>query len=147
MIFDDENIMIEEASEKLTNPFMFLIEFIKDKGDFINNLDNSTIYDTIFNIVKAICSQETKFEYDKFHIDIFNYHIVIFYKAQEILRFEMLEGMQKLYLNIKISWYRYYYGDICGRDMYDTLIKIYGDHFIKLGASYNSTNIIISVDK
>ena len=143
MIFDDENILIEEASEKLTSPFIFLIDFFRDKGDFINKLDNYAIYDTIFNMLKIICSQDTTFNYDKFHINVFKDHILIFYDAKEILSFSLLNGRTKLYLDIKIS----YYSSLRGRDMYDTLMKIYGDYFRKLGASYNVTSIVISVDK
>jgi hypothetical protein len=144
MIFDDENILIEEASEKLTSPFLFLIEFFRDKGDFINKLDNSAIYDTIFNMLKVICSQDTTFDYDKFSIGVFKDNILIFYDAREILRFDLLNGRKKFYLNTTIA----YYDNLRGRDMYDTLMKIYGDHLIrKLGASYNVTSIVISVDK
>lgn len=144
MIFDDENILIEEASEKLTSPFIFLIEFFRDKGDFINNLDNLVIYDTIFNMLKVICSQDTTFDYDKFHICVFKDHIIIYYDVREILSFSVLNGREKFYLNTIIA----YYDNIRGRDMYDTLMKIYGDHLIrKLGASYNVTSIVISVDK
>lgn len=143
MILDDENILIEEASEKLTSPFIYLIDFFRDKGDFINTLDNSAIYDTIFNMLKVICSQDTTFNYDKFHIDIFKDRIVIYYDTREILDFNLLNGREKFYLNITIA----YYDNLRGRDMYDTLMKIYGDHFIKLGASYNVTSILISVDK
>ena len=144
MIFDDENILIEEASEKLTSPFIYLIDFFRDKGDFINKLDNSAIYDTIFNMLKVICSQDTTFNYDKFHIAIFKDNIMIFYDAREILSFSVLNGRKKLYLDIKIP----YYSSLRGKDMYDALMKIYGDHLIrKLGASYNVTSIVISVDK
>lgn len=144
MIFDDENTLIEEASEKLTSPFLFLIEFFRDKGDFINKLDNSAIYDTIFNMLKVICSQDTTFDHDKFHISVFKDHIVIYYDAREILSFSVLNGREKIYLNTIIA----YYDNIRGRDMYDTLMKIYGNHLIrKLGASYNVTSIVISVDK
>ena len=144
MIFDDENILIEEAGVKLTSPFLFLIDFFRDKGNFINKLDNSAIYDTIFNMLKVICSQDTTFEYDKFHIAVFKDHIEIYYDAREILSFSVLNGREKFYLNTIIA----YYDNIRGRDMYDTLMKIYGDHLIrKLGASYNVTSIVISVDK
>jgi hypothetical protein len=147
MIFDDENTLIEEASEKLTNPFLFLIEFFRDKGNFLNKsgkLDNLAVYDTIYNMLKAICSQDTTFDYDKFHIAVFKDHIVIYYDAREILSFSVLNGREKFYLNTIIA----YYDNIRGRDMYDTLMKIYGNHLIrKLGASYNVTSIVISVDK
>lgn len=143
MIFDDENILIEEAGEKLTSPFLFLISFFRDKGDFINKLDNSVIYNTIFNMLKVICSQDITFNYDKFHIAVFKDDIVIYYDAREILRFDILDGRKKLYLDTKIS----YYSNLLGKGMYDTLMKIYGDHFVKLGASYNVTSIVISVDK
>ena len=144
MIFDDENILIEEASEKLTSPFIYLIDFFRDKGDFINKLDNSSIYDTIFNMLNVICSQDTTFNYDKFHIAIFKDNIMIFYDAREILSFSVLNGRKKLYLDTKIP----YYSSLRGKDMYDALMKIYGDHLIrKLGASYNVTSIVISVDK
>lgn len=143
MIFDDENTLIEEASEKLTSPFLFLIEFFRDKGDFINKLDNSAIYDTLFNMLKVICSQDTTFDFYKFHICVFKDSILIYYESREILRFDLLNGREKFYLNTIIA----YYDNIRGRDMYDTLMKIYGDHFVKLGASYNVVSIVISVDK
>ena len=144
MIFDDENILIEEASEKLTSPFIYLIDFFRDKGDFINKLDNSVIYNTIFNMLKVICSQDTTFNYDKFHIAVFKDHIVIYYDAREILSFSVLNGREKFYLHTIIA----YYDNLRGRNMYDTLMEIYGDYLIrKLGASYNVTNIVISVDK
>lgn len=144
MIFDDENTLIEEASEKLTSPFLFLIEFFRDNGNFKNKLDNSAIYDTIYNMLKVICSQDTTFDYDKFHMAVFKDNIVIYYDAREILSFSVLNGREKFYLNTTIA----YYDNIRGRDMYDTLMKIYGNHLIKkLGASYNVTSILISVDK
>lgn len=143
MIFDDENILIEEAGKELTSPFLFLISFFRDKGDFINKLDNSEIYDIIFNMLKVICSQDTTFNYDKFHIAVFKDNIMIFYDAREILSFSVLNGREKFYLDTKIP----YYSSLRGKDMYDALMKIYGDHFIKLGASYNVTSIVISVDK
>lgn len=124
MIFDDENILIEEASEKLTSPFIYLIDFFRDKGNFINKsgkLDNSAIYDTIFNMLKAICSQDTTFNYDKFHIYVFKDHIIIYYDVREILSFSVLNGREKIYLNTIIA----YYDNLRGRDMYDTLMKIY----------------------